>query len=293
MAWLAIKLFADAGVAEALADSLMEAGALSVSCDDADAGTPAEAPQFAEPGANAAQPWKRNVLTAIVPTDCVPDEIVAAASLACGIIPLEFEASVVADEDWVRRTQLQFEPMQITDKLWIVPSWCEPPDPTALNISIDPGLAFGTGSHPTTRLMLRWLAGSIRGGETVLDYGCGSGILAIAASRLGAGNVTGMDIDPQAIIAAQDNASKNGVRVRFSTADSFRAEPSDIVVANILANPLIVLAPLIRSQCTRQLALSGILEPQAQDVAAAYADDFAIEVAGREEGWVLLAGTRR
>ncbi len=293
MAWLAIKLFADARVAEALADALMEAGALSVSCDDADAGTPAEAPQFAEPGESAAHPWQRNVLTAIVPADCAPGEIVAAASLVCGIIPPAFENSVVEDEDWVRRTQLQFEPMRITNTLWIVPSWCEPPDPAALNISIDPGLAFGTGSHPTTRLMLRWLADSIRGGETVLDYGCGSGILAIAASRLGAGNVTGVDIDPQAIIAAQDNASKNGVRARFSSAESFRAEPTDIVVANILANPLIVLAPLIRSQCAHRLALSGILEPQADEVAAAYADDFAIEEADREEGWVLLAGRRR
>lgn len=293
MAWLAIKLFADARVAEALSDALIEAGALSVSCADADAGTSAEAPQFAEPGEDAAQPWQRNLLTALVPSDCVPATLVAEAAHACGIVPPGFEISLVEDEDWVRRTQLQFEPMHISDRLWIVPSWCQPPDPSALNISIDPGLAFGTGSHPTTRLMLRWLSSSIRGGESVLDYGCGSGILAIVASRLGAREVTGVDIDPQAIVAAQDNAAKNCVRARFSTAESFRAEPSDIVVANILANPLIVLAPLIRAQCSRHVALSGILEPQADEVASAYAEEFDIEVVDREEGWVLLAGIRR
>jgi ribosomal protein L11 methyltransferase len=293
MAWLAIKLFADARVAEALADALIEAGALSVSCDDADAGTPAEAPQFAEPGENSAQPWQRNVLTALVASDSMPATIVAEAADACGIAPPGFEASIVENEDWVRLTQRQFGPMHICGRLWIVPSWCQPPRPSALNISIDPGLAFGTGSHPTTRLMLRWLEATIKGGESVLDYGCGSGILAIAASRLGARDVIGVDIDPQSIVAATDNAAKNRVPARFACAEAFQAEPSDIVVANILANPLIVLAPLIRAQAAHRVALSGVLEPQADGVMAAYSVDFAIEVAGREEGWVLLAGVRR
>jgi ribosomal protein L11 methyltransferase len=293
MAWLAIRLFADASVAESLADALIEAGAISVSCDDADAGTPAEAPQFAEPGERSARSWQRNLLTALVASDTQPAAIVAEAALRCGIVPPSFEISIVKDEDWVRRTQLQFEPMHISGRLWIVPSWCRPPEPSALNISIDPGLAFGTGSHPTTRLVLRWLECAIQGGESVLDYGCGSGILAIVASRLGARDVTGVDIDPQAVLAAQDNAAKNGDRARFCTAESFRAQPSDIVVANILANPLIALAPFLRSHCARQMALSGILEAQADEVAGAYAKDFFMEIADREDGWVLLAGTRR
>src|SRR5688572_24239003 len=176
MAWLAITLFADAGVADSLADALIEAGASSVSYDDADAGTPSEAPQFAEPGEREAQPWQRNLLTALVASDGQPAAIVAEAAHACGIMPPGFAVSIVEDEDWVRRTQLQFEPMHISGRLWIVPSWCPPPDPSAMNITIDPGLAFGTGSHPTTRLALRWLTGAIKGGESVLDYGCGSGI---------------------------------------------------------------------------------------------------------------------
>ena len=292
MAWLAIRLYAQARVAEAIADALIEAGALSVSCDDADAGTPDEAAQFAEPGMEPAQPWRRNLLTALVDESSDPQSIVECAARACAILPPSFETSILEDEDWVRRTQLQFEPIRIADRLWIVPSWCEPPDRSAVNISIDPGLAFGTGSHPTTRLMLRWLARILKGGETVLDYGCGSGILAIVAARLGAQGVAGVDIDPQAVSAAQENAAKNEVVVRFSTPDAFHAEPSDIVVANILANPLIVLAPLISAQCAGRIALSGILEAQSVEVADAYAGHFCMEVADREDGWVLLTGTR-
>jgi ribosomal protein L11 methyltransferase len=199
----------------------------------------------------------------------------------------------VQDEDWVRKTQAQFEPIRVADGLWIVPSWCTPPDPSALNISIDPGLAFGTGSHPTTSLMLRWLAGRLKGGETVLDYGCGSGILAIVAARLGGRDVVGVDIDPQAVLAAHDNAAKNGVVARFFTPDASPEQTAEIVVANILANPLVVLAPLITGRCSHTVALSGILEAQADDVMAAYAAHFNLRVADREEGWVLITGTRR
>jgi len=293
MAWLAIKLHAEAGAAEAIVDALIEAGALSVSWDDADAGTTDETAQFGEPGMEPAKPWRRSLLTALVDAHASPREIVAEAARACGIALPPFECSVVEDEDWLRLTQRQFEPICVAGGLWIVPSWCEPPDHTAVNIAIDPGLAFGTGRHPTTRLVLRWLAGTLKGGETVLDYGCGSGILAIAAARLGAHIVTGVDIDPQAIRAAQHNAVKNGTSVRFVTVDAFHAEPSEIVVANILPNPLIALAPLIADQCTGRVALSGILEPHAEEVIAAYAGRFDIRVTDREEGWVLLTGNRR
>ena len=293
MAWLAIRMHAEADAADAVADALIEAGALSVSCDDADAGTSAEASQFAEPGLGPSHPWRHNILTALVAEDASPESIVAAAALSCGIKAPLFSVSLVEDEDWIRRTQLQFEPMRISDRLWIVPSWCVPPEPAAMNIAIDPGLAFGTGSHPTTRLILRWLAGNLKAGNSLLDYGCGSGILAIVGARLGARNVVGVDIDPQAILTANGNAAKNGVAIRFITPDAVPEQPSDIVVANILANPLIVLAPLIMARCADRLALSGILEEQIEEIKDAYAGCFDLRVADREEGWILVTGNRR
>lgn len=293
MAWLAIRLHAGAEAADALADALMEAGALSVSCDDADAGTAGEAAQFAEPGLEPPRAWQRNILTALVAADADPGAIVAAAASICGAAVPAFSVAIVEDEDWVRSTQAQFDPIQVAGRLWIVPSWCTPPDPTAINISIDPGLAFGTGSHATTSLMLRWLAATLRGGETVLDYGCGSGILAIVAARLGAKDVIGIDIDPQAILAATANAAKNGVAIRFFTPDAGPDQTAEIVVANILANPLVVLAPLISARCARKVALSGILEPQAEQVITAYSAQFDLAVSAREDGWVLITGERR
>ncbi|MBS0335766.1 MAG: 50S ribosomal protein L11 methyltransferase [Proteobacteria bacterium] len=293
MAWLAIRLLAGADHAEALSDALIEAGALSVTCDDADAGTAAEAPQFGEPGVDAPRVWPRNILTALVPADADAGSIVAAAAGACGLPPPAYATAPVEDADWVRTTQAQFQPIRVVENLWIVPSWCEPPDPAAVNISIDPGLAFGTGSHPTTLLMLRWLARTLKGGETLLDYGCGSGILAIVAARLGARDVIGVDIDPQAIIAANDNAAKNRVAARFFTPDANPDRTAEIVVANILANPLVVLAPLITARCARRVALSGVLESQAEQVMGAYSAHFQLEVSDREDGWVLITGVRR
>ncbi len=293
MAWLTIRLHAEADCADALADALIEAGALSVTCDDADAGTPDEAAQFAEPGLEAPRAWPRNVLTALVPEDADAEAIVTSAATACSLAQPAFTLATVEDEDWVRSTQAQFEPIRIAEMLWIVPSWCAPPDPSAVNIAIDPGLAFGTGSHPTTRLMLRWLAATVKGGETLLDYGCGSGILAIVAARLGAQGVVGVDIDPQAILAANDNAAKNVVAVRFFVPDESPDQTAEIVVANILANPLVVLAPLITARCARRVALSGILEGQAMQVIDAYAAHFQLEVSDREDGWVLITGVRR
>lgn len=293
MAWLAIRLHAEADTAEAVADALIEAGALSVSCDDADAGTDEETAQFGEPGQDPPRPWQHNVLTALVDKDAAPEIIVASAALFCGITPPPFSVSLVDDEDWVQRSRLQFEPMRVADRLWIVPSWCVPPDPAATNIAIDPGLAFGTGSHPTTRLMLRWLVGHLNGGETLMDYGCGSGILAIVAARLGAQNVVGVDIDPQAVLTANANAAKNGTAIRFVTPDAVPERRFDIVVANILANPLVVLAPLITARCTGRVTLSGILEDQIDEITDAYSADFDLAVADREDGWVLVTGNRR
>jgi ribosomal protein L11 methyltransferase len=206
-----------------------------------------------------------------------------------------YAVSRVEDQDWVRSSQAQFLPTRISEHLWIVPSWHTPPDAGALNITLDPGLAFGTGTHPTTRLCLRWLEAILRGGEAVIDYGCGSGILAIAALKLGAAEAVGIDIDPQALLAARQNAMQNQVAARFVAAEEGIEGPADVVVANILANPLIVLAPLI-ARLTRSggwLALSGILAGQAAEVNAAYAPWFEMRMAETEDGWVLLTGQKR
>jgi ribosomal protein L11 methyltransferase len=195
----------------------------------------------------------------------------------------------------VRSTQAQFAPLRVAERLWIVPTWCEPVDARAVNLVLDPGLAFGTGSHPTTRLCLRWLERHVRGGERVLDYGCGSGILAIAASRLGAGQVLGVDIDPDAVAASRDNAGRNGVDATFCVPAADPGGEFDLVAANILANPLTVLAPAIAARVRPggRLVLAGLLEAQAAEVAAAYAPWFNIAEWAREEGWVALEGVRR
>ena len=198
------------------------------------------------------------------------------------------------DADWVALTQRQFEPIRAADRLWIVPTWHAAPDPGAVNVILDPGAAFGTGSHPTTRLCLAWLERTVRPGDQVLDYGCGSGILAIAALKLGAARAWGVDIDPLALEAARYNAQRNAVPLEVLDARSAVPGLSRVTVANILANPLRMLAPIIAShtQPGGAIALCGILEEQAPEVAAAYGAWAHLEVAARDSGWVLLAGVR-
>jgi ribosomal protein L11 methyltransferase len=219
-----------------------------------------------------------------------------AALAACGDPPVS-AASVerLEDADWVARTQREFAPIRAGDRLWIVPTWHAAPDPHAINVVLDPGAAFGTGSHPTTRLCLAWLERNVGAGDVVLDYGCGSGILAIAAMKLGAGAARAVDIDPLALEAARYNASRNGVRVEVIDAHLGFEGGARITVANILANPLRMLAPTIAShtQSRGAIALSGILESQAADVAAAYAPWATLDVVAREAGWALVAGERR
>jgi ribosomal protein L11 methyltransferase len=194
----------------------------------------------------------------------------------------------------VQLTQSQFDPIRVSDRLWIVPSWHEAPDPDALVLVLDPGMAFGTGSHPTTRLCLEWLERTVSPDASILDYGCGSGILAIAAAKLGAGDVLGVDIDLQAVEAARLNAERNAVSARFEDSAKEIKGQFDIVVANILSNPLKALAPAICAHVNRggRLALSGILVEQTDDLIAAYAPYIALEVADTREGWVCLTGTR-
>jgi ribosomal protein L11 methyltransferase len=296
MAWLTLTADADAEQAEALSEALLELGALSVDVLDAQADTAAEQPIFGEPGEPPPSLWRHNRITALFPEDAPVAELLAQATQMAGLAQIPpHRIDILQDNDWVRLTQSQFEPIRISQRLWIVPTWHEPADPAAINIVLDPGLAFGTGSHPTTRLCLRWLDNNLKGGASVLDYGCGSGILAIAAMKLGACRAIGVDVDPQAVQASRDNAAANRVAAQFFLPDDAPQQQADVVVANILTNPLKMLAPLLAG-ATRQggrIALSGILAEQAQDVAQVYGQWFDLAPPIVEDGWVCLSGVKK
>jgi ribosomal protein L11 methyltransferase len=269
MPWLALTLRVEGAAAEAFSDALLEAGAQSVSLEGIETQT----------------------LAALLAPDSQPEALVAYAARAAGIDPPAFKIETLADRDWVRASQAQFAPLEVGERLWIGASWHRPPA-RRIAVRIDPGLAFGTGSHPSTRLVLAFLEEAIRGGERVLDYGCGSGILAIAAAKLGARQVDAVDLDPGAVETARANALANAVALTAALPDALPAVHYDVVVANILARPLIELAPRFAQRGAR-VALSGILESQAAEVAQAYAPWFRMEIGGREEGWVLLVGARK
>lgn len=296
MAWLSLKIEADEQTAGLLSDALLELGALSAGIEDADAETEQERPIFGEPGEPADSLWQRSIVSGLFAEDADIPAILAAAAEAAHLaeIPRHL-VDRVAEQDWVRLTQSQFDPIRISPRLWIIPTWHAAPDPDAINLILDPGLAFGTGSHPTTHLCLQWLERNIRGGECVLDYGCGSGILAIAALKLGAGRALGVDIDPQAVVAGRQNAEQNQAAAEFYLPDAAPKISADVVVANILANPLKVLAPML-AQAVRpggRIVLSGILAPQAEETLAIYRQWFEIGVDGEMDGWVCLAGVKK
>ena len=293
--WVNVSIRTRAENAEALSEALLDHGALSVSVEDADAGTDSETPQFGEPGSAETPLWANSRVVALfAPADDLIGQVAAAAH-AIGLEDLpDIELEDVAEENWVQLTQSQFDPIRISDRLWIVPSWHEAPDPKAINLQLDPGMAFGTGSHPTTRLCLEWLLENIETGNSVLDYGCGSGILAITAAKLGADKVIGVEIDEQAIEAAKRNADQNNVAIELRHSREAVPELFDRVVANILTNPLCVLAPLLTGRLAQQgtLALSGVLESQAQQVVEAYAPHIRLEIGAVSEGWCRLQGIR-
>jgi len=288
-------------LAEPLSDALLEAGALSVSVEDADSDTDEEQPLFGEPGSEPnTQAWSRNRVIVLLADGTDPEQLLAVARLdLADHADLPWFLRQVPDADWVRLTQSQFGPIEVGTRIFIVPSWHADqmplvPELNRIAIQLDPGLAFGTGSHPTTHLCLEWLAAELPERASVLDYGCGSGILAIAAAMLGAQEVTGVDIDEQAVQATRDNASVNKVKVKSLLPDDLADGLYDVVVANILSNPLKVLAPMLagRVRSGGQLILSGVLERQAQEVAAAYAPWLTISVWQARDGWVCLSGVK-
>ena len=299
MSWTEIVVEVARHQAESLSDALMEAGALSVSVEDADLGTDAEQPLFGEPGMVLEQAaWERSRVVALIDEDVDHAALVAAAAKAGDLDPApNYQLRSVAEQDWVRLTQSQFEPIHIGKNIWVVPSWHDAPDPDALILELDPGLAFGTGSHPTTRLCMEWLETHVEAGQSVLDYGCGSGILALIAKKVGGGAVIGVDIDPQALQSAEFNSERNHCIIDYLLPDDFaRAHPAgtrfDIVVANILSGPLTLMAPMLASRVAAggSLVLSGILAAQADTVIAAYAPYIALNIADQLDGWVALSG---
>ena len=276
MPWLSLTLQVDAAAAERFTQALLDAGAQSVSLENPQAGLQA--------------------VGALVGMNVDADALVRDAASAAGLESAPaFGAGQVEDQDWVRRSQAQFAPLEIGARLWIGPSWHEPPVDGRAVVRLDPGLAFGTGSHPTTRLVLRFLERELRGGEGVLDYGCGSGILAIAAAKLGAARVDAVDIDPQALDATAANARANRAAVRASRPEALAPQLYDVVVSNILAQPLIMLAPLLAARTAPEgrIALAGVLEAQAFEVAARYTAWFDVGMSSIDEGWGLIEGIRK
>jgi ribosomal protein L11 methyltransferase len=295
-----LQLLAPEACVEMASDALMdELEALSVSVEDADANTSAEAALFGEPGMPAPRSgWQRSMLKALF-----ADETVAASAAAL-LLAQEWAADVrvhaiqsVPEQDWVRLTQSQFAPVPVTPDFWIVPSWHEPPAQARRVMRLDPGLAFGTGTHPTTRMCLRWTAQHAPRDASrwtrVLDYGCGSGILAIGAALHGATDIDAVDIDPAAVESTDANARGNGVRLHAGLPDTAQGTYA-LVFANILATPLKLLAPVLSSHVAAggSLVLAGILERQADELKAAYSPWLALQVSDTEDGWILMTARR-
>ncbi|QLC73610.1 50S ribosomal protein L11 methyltransferase [Pseudomonas sp. LPB0260] len=292
MPWLQVRLAITPEQAETYEDALLEVGAVSVTFMDAE-----DQPIF-EPDLGTTPLWSHTHLLALFEADTDADSLIAHLQLLTGGALPEHQLERIEDQDWERSWMDNFQPMRFGRRLWIVPSWHAAPEPDAVNLLLDPGLAFGTGTHPTTALCLEWLDAQELTDCNVLDFGCGSGILAIAALLLGAPQAVGTDIDPQALEASRDNAGRNGIapeRFALYLPADLPPQPAEVVVANILAGPLVALAPQITSLVKPggRLALSGILAEQADEVRAAYSDAFVLEPTASKEGWVRISGVRR
>ena len=290
-----LRLMAPEDRVETLCEALDALDALSVSVEDADAQTDAEQALFGEPGMPPPKEgWQRSRVIALFPDEAQARDAASVLALqdffdeGCEVLGI----ATVPEQDWVRLTQSQFAPVEVTPEFWIVPTWHEPPEQAKQVIRLDPGLAFGTGTHPTTRMCLRWIATHGEGalaGRRVLDYGCGSGILAIGAAKFGSTDIDAVDIDEAAVSSTVLNAEANGVKLKAGLPDAARGE-YDIVLANILATPLKLLAPLLRGHVKAggSLVMAGILERQADELKEAYAPYAALEVSDSEDGWILM-----
>ncbi|EJG1710892.1 50S ribosomal protein L11 methyltransferase [Vibrio parahaemolyticus] len=294
MPWIQIKLNATNENAEQIGDMLMEeTGALSVTFLDAQ-----DTPVF-EPLPGETRLWGDTDILALydaeADTNFIIDQIKASNMLAENFA---YKVEQLEDKDWEREWMENFHPMKFGERLWICPSWREVPEPDAVNVMLDPGLAFGTGTHPTTALCLEWLESMDLSGKTVIDFGCGSGILAIAAIKLGAEKVIGIDIDPQALLASKDNAERNGVADKLEVylpQNQPEGLIADVVVANILAGPLRELAPIIKGlvKLNGALAMSGVLDTQAEDVASYYRDELHIDPIVEQSEWCRISGRKQ
>lgn len=292
MPWQQLLFHIDTQQAEPLSDALQQCGAASVSLQDA-----ADQPLY-EPGPGETPLWQQvDVVGMFAEDNDIPQVLEALKKiLDCDELP-RWQLSELQDQDWVRVWMDDFKPIQFSERLWICPSWLTPTDPDAVNIILDPGIAFGSGTHPTTAMCLQWLGDAAIQGKTVIDYGCGSGVLSVAAALLGAHTVWAIDIDPQALQASTDNAHKNNVTARIhcglpADLPDIRA---DIIVANIIAGPLIALAPLLAAHHTGggQLVLSGILETQLDEVRQCYTQWYDLDAVTQQQQWCRLTGTRR
>ena len=293
-----LRFACEQALVEAICDALEDTGALSVSVDDADAGTDSEQALFGEPGvAPPAEAWVHSRIAALFENEVVAHGAWQSVRVMLADPTATATVQPVPEQDWVRQTQAQFQPVDITPNFWIVPSWHEPPPQAERVLRLDPGLAFGTGTHPTTRMCLRWIAerATQDGGlGRVLDYGCGSGVLAIAAAMHGASEVVAVDVDADAIRATRDNARANGYPNIVTGSPEIAVEYFDIVLANILATPLKVLAPLLTARLAAgaSLVLAGILQRQVDEMREVYAPLCPLQLADTEDGWVLLTGKR-
>jgi len=291
MAWLQIKFQSNPAEAESVEDALLAAGAAAVSLlDNGDQ-------PILEPPLGTTPLWQDTTVVGLFNADADIPQAKAILAIELGT-DQEFKFEILEDKDWVRAWMDDYHPMQFGERLWICPSWCEPPEPEAVNLLLDPGLAFGTGTHPTTAMCMRWLDSQDLSGKLVMDYGCGSGILAIAALLLGAEQAIGNDIDPQALIASRDNATRNSIadeKFELILGAPTREIQADIVVANILAGPLTELSGGIAALCKPggQLALSGILDTQAQEIIDCYSEWFDLDQPTFTEEWTCITGRKR
>lgn len=292
MSWLQLRLAITPEQAEPMEDLLLGLGAVSVTFMDAE-----DQPIF-EPDLGTTPLWQHTHLLALFESDTERQPLIDQLQQLWPEALPDHQFEDIADQDWERSWMDNFQPMRFGQRLWIVPSWHEAPDPQAVNLLLDPGLAFGTGTHPTTALCLEWLDGQPLQGLQIIDFGCGSGILAIAALLLGAERVVGTDIDPQALEASRDNAQRNQLadeRFPLYLPDAMPAEPADILVANILAGPLVSLAPQLSTLVKPggRIALSGILAEQTGEILAAYTESFELDPVAEKDGWIRVSGVRR